>query len=346
LPEGIALNIVFAGTPVFSSIALNALLNRAINVVAVYTQPDRPAGRGMKLTASPVKTLALSHHIPVFQPASLKSPEAQAELAALKPDLMIVAAYGLILPQAVLDIPRLGCLNIHASLLPRWRGAAPIQRAILAGDSESGVCIMQMEAGLDTGPVLLEKRCAIARGDTAGDLHDQLAELGASAIVEVVERLAAADSEANSPAPLVALAQPSEGVTYASKISPEEAQIDWSQSAEAIERAVNAFNPVPGAWTHWRSEKLKIWRANALTTNEVSASQALSEAMLSAKPGEIVRSDGRLCVRCGDAESDKKSVLAITEIQRAGAKRIPIAAWLGTAVSPQSGELFASNPRP
>ncbi|MGL5003447.1 MAG: methionyl-tRNA formyltransferase, partial [Casimicrobium sp.] len=229
------MRVVFAGTPEFAAKALIAQLNGAIDVVAVYTQPDRPAGRGMKLTPSAVKTAALAHSIPVFQPATLKAPDAQTELAALKPDVMVVAAYGLILPQAVLDIPRLGCLNIHASLLPRWRGAAPIQRAILAGDTESGVCIMRMEAGLDTGAVLLEKRTTISAADTAGSLHDRLAALGAEAIVEVLRRLAQGDSPVEVP-------QPAEGVTYASKITTDEAQIDWRIDATQIDRVVRAFN--------------------------------------------------------------------------------------------------------
>jgi methionyl-tRNA formyltransferase len=320
--------IFFAGTPVFASNALFALLNRAMNVVAVYTQPDRPAGRGMKLTPSPVKTLALEHGLPVLQPASLKSPEAQAELAALKPDLMIVAAYGLILPQAVLDIPRLGCLNIHASLLPRWRGAAPIQRALLAGDAESGVGIMRMEAGLDTGPVLLEKRTPIAFDETAASLHDKLSALGAKAIVEVAERLQAGEAIREMP-------QPSEGVTYASKISPEDAEIDWQKSAAEIDRQIRAFNPVPGAWTTWQGEKLKVWRARP-----VDDATAVSFARIpNARPGEIVAATSELIVMCG-AESGKKSALAISEIQRAGGKRLPVEAWLRSNNAPLVGAIF------
>jgi methionyl-tRNA formyltransferase len=321
----LGLRIVFSGTPIFASNALLALFSRRFDVVAVYTQPDRPAGRGMKLTPSPVKTLALEHHIPVLQPASLKSADAQAELAALKPDLMIVAAYGLILPQAVLDIPRLGCLNIHASLLPRWRGAAPIHRAILAGDTESGVCIMRMEAGLDTGPVLLEKRTPIAADETTGSLHDRLAALGAEAIVEIVERLAAGEKIAES-------TQPADGVTYASKIIPEEAKIDWRAEAKLIDRQVRAFNPSPGAWTTWQGEKLKIWRARVLPNHACNVSD--SDRM---SPGEVIVRGGELCVVCGNNEYGK-SVLAIDEIQRAGGKRIATSAWLCGADAVKTGD--------
>jgi methionyl-tRNA formyltransferase len=324
----LGLRIVFAGTPIFASNALLALLNRRFNVIAVYTQPDRPAGRGMKLTPSPVKTLALEHGIAVLQPASLKSVEAQAELAALKPDLMIVAAYGLILPQAVLDIPRLGCLNIHASLLPRWRGAAPIHRAILAGDTESGVCIMRMEAGLDTGPVLLEKRTPIAPDETTGSLHDRLALLGADAVVAVVERLAAGEKMAE-------LTQPTDGVTYASKITPEEAKIDWRAEASQIDRQVRAFNPAPGAWTTSQNEKLKIWRARVVANEAFDMSDFDRSGS-----GTVVVRGGELWVACGD-ENHKKSVLAIDEIQRAGGKRIATSAWLRGADAANTGDRLA-----
>ena len=246
------MKIVFAGTPEFAATALNALLDAGpdvgFSVVAAYTQPDRPAGRGMKLTASAVKQLALSRGVPVFQPPTLKTLEAQLELAALGADVMVVAAYGLILPQAVLDIPHkvgaYGCLNIHASLLPRWRGAAPIHRAILAGDSKTGVTIMQMEAGLDTGPVLLETYTAIGQAETTGELHDRLATLGAEAIVHVLTRLTRGFA-------LAASAQASDGITYAHKITPDEAQIDWSASAIEIDRKIRAFNPTNSSpnWT-------------------------------------------------------------------------------------------------
>jgi methionyl-tRNA formyltransferase len=265
------MRIVFAGTPAFASAALNAIIAAGFNVIAAYTQPDRPSGRGMKLTASPVKLVAQQHNIPVLQPASLKPVDAQAALADLQPDVIVVAAYGLILPQAVLEIPRLGCLNIHASLLPRWRGAAPIHRAILAGDTESGVAIMQMEAGLDTGPVLLERRTPIAPNDTTGSLHDRLAALGAEAIVTVLVSLQRGEMP-------MAHAQPSEGVTYAHKISPDEARIDWAQNADHIERQVRAFNPAPGASTTWRGEPLKIWNARTVDRlpDDTAAHQTLA----------------------------------------------------------------------
>jgi methionyl-tRNA formyltransferase len=314
--------VVFAGTPTFAASALAALLRGAINVVAVYTQPDRPAGRGLKLTPSPVKTLAVEHGLRVFQPPTLRAPESQAELAALKPDLLVVAAYGLILPQAVLDIPRLGCLNIHASLLPRWRGAAPIHRAILAGDRETGVCIMRMEAGLDTGAVLLEKRTPITAEDTTGSLHDRLAALGAEAIVEVLRKLSAGETLPEAP-------QASDGVTYASKITPEEAQIRWRDSAEMIERSVRAFNPAPGAWTTFGGEKVKVWKVRVVPASSFRAARdAVLRCEEGAVPGRILMHESELWVRCGASNTQKESVLAIEEIQRAGGKRVPASAWL------------------
>ena len=323
-PILLAMKIVFAGTPEFAATALKALLDAGpdvgFSVVAAYTQPDRPAGRGMKLTASTVKLLALSRGIPVFQPATLKTPEAQAELAALNVDLMVVAAYGLILPQAVLDIPRkvsgYGCLNIHASLLPRWRGAAPIHRAILAGDAETGVAIMQMEAGLDTGPVLLETFTAIGQHETTGQLHDRLATLGAEAIVHVLTRLARGFE-------LAAAAQSSHGITYAHKITPDEAQIDWSASAVDVDRKIRAFNPAPGAWTTWRGEKLKVW----------AAALASVPSCVGSEPGAVLAAEGEhLLVCCG------LSVLAISEIQRPGGKRMLVSAWLAGGGHPTVGE--------
>ncbi len=308
------MKIVFAGTPDFAAIALNALLNKdpdaGFNVVGVYTQPDRPAGRGMKLHASAVKLVALAAGLPVFQPPSLKTLEAQADLAALDADVMVVAAYGLILPQAVLDIPHkvagFGCLNIHASLLPRWRGAAPIHRAILAGDSKTGVAIMDMEAGLDTGPVLLETFTAIGARETTGQLHDRLAMLGAEAIVHVLTRLARGHE-------VSVCAQSSHGVTYAHKVTTEDARIDWSLSAVEIDRTIRAFNPVPGAWTTWRGEKLKLWAA------EIAA----VPSCVGSEPGVVLAAEGEhLLISCGS------SPLAITEIQRAGGKRMKVSAWL------------------
>ena len=231
-----ALNIIFAGTPDFAAVALAALLESEHNVIAVYTQPDRPAGRGRKLKASPVKQLALEHNLPVLQPTSLKGAEEQQQLADFQPDLMVVAAYGLLLPKVVLETPRYGCLNIHASLLPRWRGAAPIQRAILAGDSESGVTIMQMDEGLDTGGMLYKLTTPIDDGDSAQQLHDRLAELGADALLQTLAKL---------PGGLEPEPQDEAQATYAKKLDKQEAAIDWTHSARQITRQINAFNPWP-----------------------------------------------------------------------------------------------------
>ncbi len=248
------LRVVFAGTPDFAASSLAAVLDSEHEVVAVYTQPDRPAGRGRKLTPSPVKQLAQGHGLPVYQPASLKDADAQAELAALNADVMVVVAYGLLLPQAVLDTPRLGCINVHASLLPRWRGAAPIQRAIEAGDSASGVTIMQMDAGLDTGAMLYEVRTPITSRTTGGDLHDRLAIQGANALVNVLDQL---DSDS-----LEATPQPEEGVTYAAKLSKAEAELDFTQSAEQLARKIRAFNPWPVAWCTLGNDRLRLLMAS------------------------------------------------------------------------------------
>ncbi|MCK9530294.1 MAG: methionyl-tRNA formyltransferase [Gammaproteobacteria bacterium] len=250
MPQG--LNVVFAGTPEFAAVALRALLAAGYHVSAVYTQPDRPAGRGRKLTPSAVKEVALEHGLPVMQPVSLKDPEEQARLAALKPDLMIVAAYGLLLPKAVLDTPRLGCINIHASLLPRWRGAAPIQRAILAGDPETGITIMQMDVGLDTGDMLHVLSTPITDQDTAETLHDRLAELGARALLEALPRLGRG---------LRGEKQDGSQATYAKKLDKAEAEIDWSRPAQEIARQVRAFNPWPVAQTRLGDEAWRIWSA-------------------------------------------------------------------------------------
>ena len=253
---GDALRIVFAGTPDFSVPPLKALVESAHEVVGVHTQPDRPSGRGRKLTPSPVKALALEQGIPVYQPTTLKDPEAVAELAGLRPDLMVVVAYGLLLPPQVLEIPRLGCVNIHASILPRWRGAAPIQRAIEAGDSETGVSIMRMEEGLDTGPVYLVKRTPIEAEDTAATLHDRLSRLGAEALMEALPGIA--------DGALQPVAQNDEEATYARKLDKKEAAIDWSQPAWKIERKVRAFNPWPVAHTPYENANLRIWEAHAM----------------------------------------------------------------------------------
>jgi methionyl-tRNA formyltransferase len=292
------LRIAFAGTPQFALPALHALLKSRHPVVGVLTQPDRPAGRGQQLRASPVKLLAAEHRLPVAQPQTLKTPEGRAELARWSPDVLVVVAYGLILPQAALDLPRLGCLNIHGSLLPRWRGAAPIQRAILAGDAETGVTIMQLDAGLDTGPVLLERRHPIGLHDTAGDLHDALSELGALALIEALEGLAAGS--------LKARAQPEAGATHAAKIDKSEAALDWSANASQLDRQVRAFNPWPVAETRFGNETLRVIRARVAESGGTHA-----------EPGTLLGlADDGLRVACGEG------VLAIRELQRAGKRPI------------------------
>lgn len=249
------MRLVFAGTPDFAATALTTLLGTQHTIVGVYSQPDRPAGRGRKLQPSPVKQVALDNAIPVFQPESLKTPEAQQELADLKPDVMIVAAYGLILPQTVLDIPVHGCLNIHASILPRWRGAAPIHRAIAAGDGSTGITIMQMDKGLDTGAMLLKTETAIEPTDTGGSLHDRLADMGGSAIAEALNLLEKGE--------LSGEAQNDDQACYAHKLSKEEGHIDWNQSATNIERLVRAFNPWPGTFTDLDQQRVRVHQATA-----------------------------------------------------------------------------------
>ena len=295
------MKVIFAGTPDFAAQALRAIAAAGFEILLVLTQPDRPKGRGMQLQASPVKQAALELGLAIAQPASLRHEEAQALLRAQNADVMVVAAYGLILPQAVLDTPAHGCLNIHASLLPRWRGAAPIQRAIEAGDTETGVCIMQMDAGLDTGAVVSTHRYAIKNTDTATDVHDALADLGAHAIVADLQQL-------QQTGRLNATPQPQTGITYAQKLSKEEAKIDWNESALVIERKIRAFNPVPGAWVEYQNQPLKIWRAEAVAQ--------------SGRAGEVlaISSDG-LIVACGEG------ALNITELQPAGSKRMPVAAF-------------------
>jgi methionyl-tRNA formyltransferase len=302
------MRVVFAGTPEFARQALSALIDAGHSIAAVYTQPDRPAGRGQRLQPSPVKQLALEHGLVVKQPVSLRDVTAQAELAALQAEVMVVAAYGLILPQAVLDLFPARCLNIHGSLLPRWRGAAPIQRAIEAGDPVTGITIMQMEAGLDTGPMLLREQLPIAPSETAGQLHDRLAALGAAMIVQALQQL---DQ-------LVPVIQPDEGVTYATKLDKAQARIDWTQSATEIERRLRAFDPVPGCFTTLpNGEMLKVWRAQVI------------EHSVSHRPGEVLRRDpSALEVACG------RDVLRITALQRAGGKRLELVGSLPTWLSP------------
>lgn len=292
------MRLIFAGTPEFAAQALDAIVAAGHDVALVLTQPDRPAGRGMSLQPSPVKKLALEKGIEVFQPLSLKDPLAQQKIADIQADVMVVAAYGLILPQLVLGLPRHGCINIHASLLPRWRGAAPIQRALLAGDAETGVCIMQMEAGLDTGPVLLRDAFPIESTDTTVALHDRLAELGARLVVEALGRL-----------PLQAEAQPLEGVTYAHKIEKAEALIDWTKSSEVLDRHVRAFNPFPGAQALFGGQTVKLWQASP-TSGSGAAGQVLS----------VDRNT--VVVACGTG------ALAVSELQKAGGKRLPVQQFL------------------
>ena len=296
------MKVIFAGTPDFAAAALKAIAAAGFEIPLVLTQPDRPKGRGMQLAPSPVKQAALELGLRVAQPEKLRNnAEALQMLEEVEADVMVVAAYGLILPQDVLDTPKHGCLNIHASLLPRWRGAAPIQRAIEAGDAETGVCIMQMDIGLDTGDVVSEHRYAIQSTDTANEVHDALMNLGAAAIVADLQQLKAEGR-------LKSVKQPEEGVTYAQKLSKEEARIDWNESAAVIERKIRAFNPVPAAWVEYQGKPMKIWRAEAV------AQQGRAGEVLSCS------SDG-LIVACG------ANALKITELQPSGSKRMDIAAF-------------------
>ena len=264
------LKLIFAGTPDFAARHLAALLSSDHEVVAVYTQPDKPAGRGQKLTASPVKELALANDLPVYQPASLRNEAAQAELAALGADLMVVVAYGLILPKAVLDTPRLGCLNVHGSLLPRWRGAAPIQRAIWAGDAETGVTIMQMDVGLDTGAMIRKVSCPIAFDETSASLYDKLAELGPQALVDTLNAMAAGETAAE--------AQDDALANYAQKLSKEEARIDWLMEAAVIERCIRAFNPWPISWFEVADQTIKVWQAEVIDSDHGQSAGTLLKA--------------------------------------------------------------------
>jgi methionyl-tRNA formyltransferase len=297
------MRIGFAGTPAFAAAALEAILDTGFPVTLVFSRPDRPHGRGMKLGFGAVKLLASARGIPVFQPASLGDEAIRARITATELDLLVVAAYGLILPRPILDWPRHGCINIHASLLPRWRGAAPIQRALLAGDGETGISIMRMDEGLDTGPIIARHRVAVSDRETAGSLHDKLAVVGARAIVGTLLQLR---REARLPAE----AQDDAGVTYAAKIEGAEAIIDWSQSAHAIDCRIRAFNPVPGARTTFAGETVKLW--------EATPSPARSGA-----PGSVTRADASgIVVACGEG------ALNVTTLQRAGGRRLSAAAFL------------------
>jgi methionyl-tRNA formyltransferase len=300
------LRLVFAGTPDFAVPGLRACIASGAEVAAVYTQPDRPSGRGRRLTAGPVKQAALATGIPLEQPPSLKTAEAQQRLREYAPDLLVVIAYGLILPKAVLAIPRLGCWNVHASLLPRWRGAAPIQRAILAGDAETGVCLMRMEAGLDTGPVLLSARTPIAPDDTGGSLHDRLAALGTQVLADGLQRISRGETLAATP-------QSNAGVTYAHKLEKAEAKLDFTRPAAELERKVRAFDPWPVAEAEIAGERVRVWRALAVPSPESRVPS----------PGQIVAASKRgIDIACAEG------VLRVLKLQRAGGRVIHAADYL------------------
>ncbi|SIT69754.1 methionyl-tRNA formyltransferase [Ectothiorhodosinus mongolicus] len=299
------MRVVFAGTPEFAVPALQALIDADNRVVAVYTQPDRPAGRGRKLQASPVKQTALRAGIPVEQPPHFKDPEALARLAEYQPDLMVVAAYGLLLPQTLLDIPRFGCINIHASLLPRWRGAAPIQRALLAGDAQTGISLMQMEAGLDTGPVLRTQACAIEASDTAQSLHDRLAAIGADVLLQGIEDLQQGRFQAKPQDEALA--------TYAKKLTKAEAEIDWTESAIQLDRRVRAYNPWPVAYTTCQGHTVRLWES---AVQDQSAASPVSPGLVLAESAQ------------GIDVATGASILRIMRLQWAGSKALSAAEFL------------------
>ncbi len=294
-----SLRIVFAGTPDFAARHLAALLSSEHEVIAVYTQPDRPAGRGKKLTASPVKHLALEHNIPVYQPENFKSDEAKQALASLNADIMVVVAYGLLLPKAVLDTPKLGCINVHGSILPRWRGAAPIQRSIWAGDAETGVTIMQMDVGLDTGDMLKIATLPIDASDTSSSMYDKLAELGPQALVDCLSDIAQGTA--------VAVKQDDALANYAQKLSKEEAKINWTLSAQAIERCVRAFNPWPMSHFSVAENQIKVWQSRVETGNSTHA------------PGTIIQAD-----KTGIYVATGEGILVLESLQIPGKKALPV----------------------
>lgn len=305
------IRIVFAGTPDFSVPPLQRLIDSGLAPIAVLTQPDRPAGRGRQLLSSPVKQAAAAAGISVYQPSTLRSAEAIDLVSGLEPDLMIVVAYGLILPEGVLCIPQNGCWNIHASLLPRWRGAAPIQRAIEAGDRESGVCIMQMDEGLDTGPVILSRSVPLGDHETGGSLHDRLSELGASALLECVQRLVRGEAVGVRP-------QPESGVTYARKLDKAEARLDWNEPAEILERRIRAFDPWPVAWCKAGEERVRIWKA------------VLGGETHDCRPGTVLAAG-----RQGIDVATGKGVLRLLELQRPGKRRMGVEHYLNAVSPPQ-----------
>lgn len=315
------LRLVFAGTPEFAAVSLRALIAAGQVPVAVYSQPDRPAGRGRKLSASPVKQVALEHELPVLQPPNFKSPQTLAELKALNPDVLIVVAYGLILPQTVLDIATFGAINVHASLLPRWRGAAPIQRAILAGDNETGITTMQMDAGLDTGAILRQSPCPILAEDSAGRLHDRLARLGGETLLATLDDL--------THGRLAPVAQDDSLASYARKITVTEAALDWRQAASELERRVRAFNPVPVAYAHVAGERYRIWQARALAAPSRAAAGTI-----------VAMSKQGIDVATGDG------VLRIELLQAAGRRPLSVADYVNGHPALAVAQCFSAEPCP
>ena len=304
------MRVLFAGTPEFALASLQALTDAGIVPLAVLTQPDRPSGRGKRLTPSPVKQFALERGIEVLQPATLKDPDAVAGLAEFEPDVLVVAAYGLILPQSVLDIPTKACVNVHASLLPRWRGAAPIQAAILAGDAETGISLMEITAGLDSGPVYVEEALAIGRQETAGELHDRLAVLGGELLVRHFDAIVSGEIEA--------VEQDESRATYAGKISKQDARLDWQQPAEVLQRQVRAYNPVPGAFFLFDEMPIKCWEADVVSDNPGAA------------PGEVLSADRNgIVVACG------QQALRLDLLQRPGKRPVTAGEFAGAV--PVSG---------